>query len=96
MSALHTGWSKLSCASKGKTEVTGGWPTGYIRAVRTSRGRSPPRVVLAGGSCPRVARGLGLRLPMQPASVSLRSTSSASWPRVPASLTYLSLCTLLV
>jgi len=50
------------------TEVTG-WRTGdhRIKAVRTTQGElSADEVVLAGGSwTPTVARGLGLRLPMQ-------------------------------
>ncbi len=65
ISALQKGGAKI----QGETEVTG-WRTenGKIAAAQTNRGDiAADEFVLAGGSwSPGLARGLGLRLPMQP------------------------------
>ena len=83
-------WSEPASASSGTTEVTGWRASGAkAAAVRTSGGDFvADEFVLAGGSwSPPVARGLGLKLPLQAGKgYSLTLERPRRLPRIPAIL----------
>jgi D-amino-acid dehydrogenase len=90
MAALQDDLERSGVRFEWQTEVTG-WRTNGTKAVavRTSRGEvTADEFVLAGGSwSPQVARGIGLRLRMQPGKgYSLTLDRPRRLPRVPAIL----------
>jgi D-amino-acid dehydrogenase len=87
---LGTLLAQMSVAVREQTEVTGfDAASGRVLRVRTTRGDFSPRevIVAAGAWSARCVRGLGVRLPLQPAkgySVTVRTPAGA--PRLPVLL----------